>query len=423
MNKTEAEQRALFRYGLIAPVIHEQGRGQMRYFRDVAQKAYQVPGKSMPKSYSISTLKGWLRAYRRGGIDALYPSVRKDSGTSKKIDQTVAESIGDTLSTYPQVSASAMYRMLVKQGVITKEVFTETTLRNYIRKNKLRESQKETVGRKKFEMPAVNMLWSIDFMHGPSVTDKWTHNKKRKTYMCAIIDDHSRLIVGAAFAFAENSLALANVLKAALLQYGIPEKIYCDNGAAFSTHTLQMACARIGTALIHSKPYDSPSRGKIERFNRTVRQKFLAVLPKEARASLNAFNQHFDTWLMDDYQNVTHSGIEEAPKTRYMKSMAQKSIRRISEHELNQSFYESFVRKVKKDATISIDRCLFEVPCEYIGYKVEVRCPLGTSTFTLFIDGQSVCVIKPVCHIENAQKPHTGIHFSQKGEDYDSDPF
>lgn len=267
MEKRQAEARALFRYGLIASVLHEQGQGQMKYFREIAKKEYQVPGKQSTVSYSVSTLKDWLRQYRRGGIDALFPAIRKDAGVSKKIDAGIAETISTIFADYPDISAAAMYRMLVKRGTITKEIFTEVTLRNYIRKNNLRSQLETRVGRKKFEMPAANMLWTMDFLHGPQVIDKWAHNRKRKVYLCAIIDDHSRLIVGAQFAFAENSMALATTLKAAVLQYGIPQKVYCDNGSAFSTHTLQLACARIGMALIHSKAYDSPSRGKIERFN------------------------------------------------------------------------------------------------------------------------------------------------------------
>jgi transposase InsO family protein len=393
----------------------------MKYFREVAAKQYPVPGKQASVSYSVSTTKDWLRKYRKGGIDALYPAIRKDAGVSKKIDAGIAESIAKIFKDYPDISASAMYRLLARSGAITKEIFTEVTLRNYIRKNKLRTPSAGHVSRKKFEMPAANMLWTTDFLHGPQVVDRGSHNRKRKAYLCAIIDDHSRLIVGAQFAFAENSMALATTLKPALLQYGIPQKLYCDNGAAFSTHTLQLACARIGMALIHSKPYDSPSRGKIERFNRTVRQTFLSVLPKEALDSMDTLNAHFSRWLAE-YHETVHSGIDETPKDRFLKSIASQRIRRIALTELDQSFFESFQRNVKKDATVSLNGCLLEVPCEYIGQKVELRIPLGTAECTLFDNGRPVQVIKPVCHIENAQKPHTGIHFSKGGSD-DTRPF
>lgn len=421
MNKQEAEQKALFRYGLIAPIIHEQGQRQMAYFREVAKKTYQSPGENKTVSYSPSTLKGWLRQYRSGGINALYPSTRKDAGISKKIDSTIADSIKTMVDTIPGISASAMYRAFIKQGKIDKALFTEVTLRNYIRKNGFRLAANVAMGRRKFEMPAINMMWTMDFLHGPQVTDSSEHNRKRKVYLCAIIDDHSRLIVGAQFAFSENSFALATVIKTAVLQYGLPQKLYCDNGAAFSTSYLQLACARTGIALIHSKPYDSPSRGKIERFFRSVRQMFLLGLEVQALASLEALNAAFDAWL-NEYHHRIHSGIDQPPKDRFMKSLDQQKIRRISEHELDQSFYYSVERKVKKDSTVSINGCLFEVPPEFIGQKVELRSPLDhPSALTLFINEQSVCGVKPVNLIENSQKPYTGIHFSKEGNSHDTD--
>ena len=421
MDKQQAEKVAIFRYGLIAPIIHEQGQRQMAYFRDVATRTIQSPMESKTVSYSVSTLKGWLRQYRQGGVNALYPSTRKDAGISKKIDPVVSDAIKAMIETLPGISASALYRALVKRGTIDKTMFTEVTLRNYIRRNDLRAPASGGVGRRKFEMPAINMLWTMDFLHGPHVRDCADHNRKKKVYLCAIIDDHSRLIVGAQFAFAENSFALATVIKSAILQYGLPQKLYCDNGAAFSTGYLQLACARTGIALLHSKPYDSPSRGKIERFFRTVRQMFLSVLLPEALTSLEAMNACFKAWL-DEYHLNIHSGTDQAPKDRFMKSLDHQSIRRISEHELDQSFYYSVERHVKKDATVSINRCLFEVPPAYIGQKVELRSPLDhASALTLFIDGKPICAINPVNLIENSQKPYTGIHFSKEDESHDTD--
>ena len=74
--------------------------------------------------------------------------------------------------------------------------------------------------------------------------------------------------IGANWSSCENSSALQVILKNAFLTYGLPKLFYCDNGSVFSSQYLQLICARIGVALVHSKPYDSPSRGKIERFFR-----------------------------------------------------------------------------------------------------------------------------------------------------------
>jgi transposase InsO family protein len=99
------------------------------------------------------------------------------------------------------------------------------------------------------------------------------YGKSAKSILCAIIDDHSRVIVGSAFSTKETVSALTVVLKEAFETHGLPMRLYVDNGAAFSSELLHLACARSGISLCHSKPYDSPSRGKIERFFRTVRDR------------------------------------------------------------------------------------------------------------------------------------------------------
>ena len=225
--------------------------------------------------------------------------------------------------------------------------------------------------------------------------------------------------MGGSFYFHENSLALATTFKNAILQFGITKKFYCDNGAAFSTQYLQEACARVGIALIHSRPYDSPSRGKIERFFRTIRLMFLPTVKFDNIKSLDELNQKFNNWIENEYHVKHHSGINAIPKDRYLSSLSKNTINRISENELDLAFYKSFQRKVKKDSTISIKGKLYEVPPEYIASKLEFRSPLDKpKDLSLFIKGKPVCKIKPVNITENFEKPYTGIHFD-KGDGND----
>jgi len=417
MQKKTAQKTALFRFSIISAVLHEDKGGQNSYFRKMAQKEFEVPHKAYKKKYSVSTMKSWLRKYREGGIEALYPATRSDSGTFKKIPESVEKKVKEVIENLPFLSVAGIHRKLRHEGKIQPLDFTEVTLRNFIKKKNLRKKDEEKIGRKKYETPGVNILWVTDFMHGPCIKDSTQKNRKRKTYLCAIIDDHSRLIVGAEFFFEENSLALARVLKEALLQYGLPKKLYCDNGSVFSTAYLNLACARTQIALIHSKPYDSPSRGKIERFFRTVRSQFLADVKLENIYSLYEFNEVFHIWLDDLYHQTVHGTTKQTPKQRYLLSMPHQKIRRISEHELNQAFYNSLERQVKNDATVSINNKLYEVPAQYIGTKIEIRHPLDNPReLTLFAEGKPVILLNPVNVIENADKPHTAIHFNQKGE-------
>lgn len=417
MDKKSAQEIALFRYGLVAPVIHDENKVKLKYFKEVSAKQYTVPGSGIKKSYSISTLKNWLNLYKNGGVDALYPSTRSDAGSSKKISEDLYLKLVKIIEDYPYLSASGIYRMLITEGTISGNDFSVVTLRNYIRNQSLRITDPSKTPRKKFEMPAVNMLWIADFMHGPYLRDSSDHNRKKKTYLCAIIDDHSRLIIGSKFFFRENTLSLASVFKEAILQYGLPQKFYCDNGAVFSTAYLSLACARCKISLIHSKPYDSPSRGKIERFFRTVRGSFLAAQKSPLSYSIEDLNDHWYRWLQNDYNESTHSSTKETPLNRYLKSLSHSKINRIPEHELDKAFYISFERVVKKDATISLNGLSYEVPPEYIGCKIELRAPLDKPTqFSIFEYEQPMYSVKQVNLAENAQKPYTFIHFSKHQE-------
>ncbi len=257
LRKKKSELIAIFRYGLIASALHQSIQERKQYFRSLEKKEFEVPHYGI-KKYKSQTLKNWLNRYQNGGLDNLAPLVRKDAGLSKKIIGKVTEIIKKIIKDFPYLSASGIYRMLKHEGHISSAAFSENTLRYYINKNNMRDINTTKEPRKKFEKENVNELWVSDFMVGPYIK---VGNKKIRVYLCAIIDDHSRVITGAGWFSRENCIALAMVLKQAVAIYGLPYVFYCDNGKVFSTNYLHLVCARLGISLVHSKPYDSASRG------------------------------------------------------------------------------------------------------------------------------------------------------------------
>ena len=95
-----------------------------------------------------------------------------------------------------------------------------------------------------------------DTSHGPIIT---ICGKKVQTYLIQLIDDASRLMVGYKFFLADNSLNFQEVLKEAIQTYGIPKRIFVDNGKPYNNHQLKYICASLGTALIHTKIYSPES--------------------------------------------------------------------------------------------------------------------------------------------------------------------
>lgn len=418
MDETQRKKEiALFRYAMIAPVIQENVKVQAEYFRDVSKKEHDVPhiGKRRVK---VATLKGWLKQYRRGGFEALMPKTRDDKGCPRKIDGTIAEVIKQTVQQYPLLSCSAIHRLLIAEGHIGIGEITEATVRKYIRDNMLKEKT-PAIARKKYEKEHVNELWIGDCMHGPYIS---SGKKKRKTYLIAAIDDHSRVVVGGRFFFHENSICLEIILKEAIRRFGVPEVFYCDNGSLFSSSHLQLACARLGIALVHSRPYDSPSRGKVERFFRTVKQKFLSMLRLSDIEDIEHLNDLFDRWLGEEYHKQLHNGINERPMDRFMEDIKQTAIKRISEEELDTAFQITIHRKVKNDSTVSIAGVLYECPTEFIGKKIEIRYPSDKpDELVIYEQDKPLCSLKKLNIHENANPPHQGIRFGNREQQNDRD--
>ena len=183
------------------------------------------------------------------------------------------------------------------------------------------------------------------------------------------------MIVGAEFGFFENTKLIEQVFKEAILAYGLPDRLYVDNGPSFSSDYLKKVCAVVGIGLVHSKPYDSPSRGKIERWFKTVRECFLVSLPEESfvRMDIKTLNDHFRRWLRDDYHHRNHNGIETRPIDRYQDSITKYPTRRIDEEMLDEFFMVRQERTANNDSTVSFQSVIYEVPPAYIGKKVELR--------------------------------------------------
>jgi len=89
--------------------------------------------------------------------------------------------------------------------------------------------------------------------------------------------------------------------------------------------------------------FDSPSRGKIERFFRTVREGFLIKI-KEAIA-LEELNELFQRWVRDDYHKSFHQGIRGRPIDRYTASTMSYPRKKIDLNLLNGQFIVGLERR------------------------------------------------------------------------------
>ena len=107
----------------------------------------------------------------------------------------------------------------------------------------------------RFQAARPNELWTGDALHGPVIGGQ-------KAFLFCFIDDHSRAVMGARWAFHEDVVRLAAALRPALASRGVPEHVYVDNGSAFVDAWLLRACAVLGIKLVHSRPGRPPLTGQ-----------------------------------------------------------------------------------------------------------------------------------------------------------------
>ena len=207
-------------------------------------------------------------------------------------------------------------------------------------------------------------------MHGPSVADG---RKRRKTYLIAFIDDATRVVPFAAFAFAENTAAFLPVFKQALLRRGQPARLYVDNGSAYRSRQLALVCAKLGVALIHARPYQPAGKGKIERYFRTVRGSWLAHLDLAAIDGLDALNRRLWAWVEGEYHQSPHRGLDgETPLDRWAATGADVRYPNPGP-DFDDLFLFEVKRRVMKDRTVSLNGCLYEVDALLVGQTVVLR--------------------------------------------------
>ncbi|KNZ70764.1 integrase catalytic subunit [Thermincola ferriacetica] len=134
MQEIDQEKVALFRYGLIAPILNGQVANQKEYLAEVAGKVHQVPHYG-PKEFTPKTLAGWLLAYRRAGFDGLKPKQRSDQGQSGKLTREQEEHLLALRQELRDMPVSVFYDRLVDKGEILPRDVSYATVYRILRKH------------------------------------------------------------------------------------------------------------------------------------------------------------------------------------------------------------------------------------------------------------------------------------------------
>lgn len=369
MTKEQKERVGTFRFGVICELVTSSNLNygdQERLIQEKCARQWDIPYSSRT-SISRSTILDWIKKYKESGhkLESLYPQKRSDAGKSRSIDDETTASIIQIKKEKPFITTEALINETVNKnpGLTAKDLPHSNVYRLLSSQNMIGKTSRSPKDRRKFEAENPNDLWQSDVMHGPKLLHKGKH---RKSYLIAIIDDHSRIIPNACFFFSENLATYLKFLEGAFLTRGLPKKLYVDNGAAFKSHHLKYVAANLEIALIRAKPYQPQGKGKIERWFKTVRTSFL---PTFSGSTIEELNKALQFWINSKYHHRKHTSTGQKPIERFASNM---ECIRVAPSNLTDYFRKTVRRKVAKDRTVTINGNLFEAPVCLIGKRVEL---------------------------------------------------
>ena len=133
-------------------------------------------------------------------------------------------------------------------------------------------------------------------------------------------------------------------------------------------------CAVLGIRLIHSRPYSPEGRGKQERLNRFIRERFLAEAEAHGIASFTELNDRFLAWAEHVCNTRQHAETGQTPIARFT---SQGPLQAVEPSVLREAFRWSVARRVTSTASVSLAGNRYAVDPSLIGRRVELRFDPG----------------------------------------------
>jgi putative transposase len=278
-----------------------------------------------------STYYSWRQGYIGMGIEKSKPVARRiwNRMTAEEEAVVVAKAkahpelsprllavkITDESDFY--VSESKVYGLLKSKGLIAPRPMAELP------------AAKEW--RHKTSRP--NELWQIDGTNFFVVN--WGYYK-----LLPVLDDYSRKVVGWELAPDETGGSASQALEAAIENAGIkslPKEqrptLLSDNGSGFISEVLAKYLGYHGIRHIFGKPYHPQTQGKVERFNRRIKEGVCLLVycsPDELRTAIKEGIERYNATPHEALKNVSPNDVYAGKKEEVLKARAEKKARTLA---------------------------------------------------------------------------------------------
>jgi transposase InsO family protein len=351
--------------------------------------------RSLCRRYSVCAMTAykWIHRFQKGGVAALEDRPRRPHTSPRKIASVIEQAIVDLRQRRPVWGGRKIRQRLLMIGY--QKVPSASTVTAVLRRQGLLDSSKNRPTRdlQRFEAPAPNALWQMDFKGDFSLLSG-------RCYPLTLLDDYSRFALGLMACANQQMETVQEHLRTVFRRYGLPHRILADNGGPWGScgneayTKLEVWLIRLGVGVSHSRICHPQTLGKDERFHRTLKAE---VLSQHILTDLGQCQYHFDLWR--DIYNLErpHDALEMAvPATRYQPSP------RTFTDLLPSIEYgpDDIVRKVQAKGEFSFRNQLFKIGKAFAGLPIALRPTLTDGSYDVFLSWKRIAQINLNNHID-----------------------
>lgn len=340
------------------------------------------------RRFGISAETGyeWLRRWRMGDrelVDRSHRPVRSPTRCPAELEAAVLA----MRDAHPAWGARKLRRCLEQAEIEPPAVSTVHAILS--RHGRVDHGQAPAAHRYcRFEKEAPNLLWQMDFKG-------WVRlNNGTRCHSLTMLDDHSRFVPCLKACADQQTETVQTHLRMTFRRYGLPEAMFVDNGSPWGDASgehwtrLEVWLLKLGVGLLHSTPYHPQSRGKNERFHRTLQAEVFAL---QRFRDLRQVQRAFDAWREVYNFDRPHEALgQDVPASRYRPSP------RPMPERLPKVDYEAqeIVRTVPQTKDyIRFRGRLWKVPQAFRGERVAVRPSSADGRYGVFFASHQIAAI------------------------------
>lgn len=426
MNEDDRTKEALFRHAILGDLLSRNlRRGELHLLlTDLSEKTFE-DHRGRPRHMAFATLEEWFYKYRHDGFEGLKPVSRSDQGHSRSLSEELEQLVIDLKREDPGRSAPLILRELELAGRINCGETSVYTIQRLLRRRGLSGPRMELDAPARFRWQAsmCGELWQADALHGPSLINPAT-GRPQRAIIFGLLDDRSRIIPYLEAGFGETEQRFLTVLHNAIARKGIPRRLLMDNHGSFTNHDLRVLCAKLDIHIVHSRPGDGPSKGKIERFWRSLRDHVVDRLNLKEVTTIDELNLRLWSYIESEYHSRPHSSLSGQTPLEVWQSDSD-DIRWVNDHSrLEQAFIGEVERMARNDSTVQWRGVFYEVPPYLRRCKVRLRYSLLDISRVSLLDANTEIPLRVVNPVANAhrsrnvstpaadsgEKPETGLN-------------